>query len=194
MARIALNPIIRLISGHIGGLVFRLQPDGSITLARKSQPNPNRKLSQAQAAQVQRFRLATAYSRCILEDLTTRAAYQRILAARGPLARLNALVISDTLKPPIISTLDLSAYHATGVIRVLAKDNVAVARITVTVRDQTNDQGIETLNYVPAPEQLAETVEWMFKSVTPAPIGHSAVVEVVVSDLAGNTCQMSQPV
>jgi hypothetical protein len=71
---------------------------------------------------------------------------------------------------------------------------MAVARLTFTIRDQANAQVVETLEYVPAPEQLAETIEWMFKARTPVPSGHTVAVEAEAYDLAGNKSQMTQPV
>ena len=74
-----------------------------------------------------------------------------------------------------------------------AEDNMAVARVTATIRDQANAQVIETLEYVPAVDELAETVLCVLKARTAVPAGHSVLVEADAYDLAGNKCQVTQP-
>jgi hypothetical protein len=196
MARTVLNPAIRVFSGNLSGYVYRMNADGSITTAMAPMRNPDRVPTGPQAAQMARFKQASAHCQLMLADPATLALYRQVQAKHGPMARLRSIMMGDVMKAPKITSVDVSKYHgAVGdIITVKAEDNVAVARVTVTILDQTNAQVIETLNYVPAPEQLAESVEWLFKAATAVPAGHTAAVQVTAYDLAGNTFEVSQPV
>jgi hypothetical protein len=196
MARTNLNPALRVLSGNLAGYVFRKQADGSTRVAKIPLRNPDRQIPAPQAAQMERFKQASAYCQRLRGDPAIVALYQHVQARRGPMSRLRPLILGDILKAPEITAIDVSQYHGVvgDIVTVHAKDNVAVARVTVTIRDQANAQGIETLDYVPDPEQLAETVEWMFKAKTAVPAGHTVAVEAVAYDLSGNKHQMTQPV
>ena len=196
MARTNLNPALRVLSGDLAGYVFRQQADGSTRVAKIPLHNPDRQITAPQAAHRQRFIQASALCQRLREDPNLVALYQHVQARRGPMSHLRPLILGDILVAPQITAIDVSKYHgAVGdIITVRAQDNMAVARITVTIHDQTNTQVVETLDYVPAPEQLAETVEWMFKAKTAVPAGHTARVDAVAYDLAGNTFQLTQPV
>jgi hypothetical protein len=196
MARTDLNPALRIISGNLAGYVFRQQADGSIRIAKIPKRNPDRPRPAGQAAQIERFKRASVYGQHVMrEDPDTLALYQQVRAKRGPMARLRGIIVGDMLKAPEITGVDVSQYHgAVGdVIAVKAEDNMAVARVTATIRDETNAQVIETLEYVAPADQLAATVLCVFKATAAVPAGHSVAVEADAYDLAGNKCQLIQP-
>lgn len=188
MARTALNPAFRFISGRLAGYVFRHQPDGRVTVAQSPLPDPNRQLSPAQLAQVRRFKDATTLCWRLLDDPATRAAYEQLCLARGPLARLHTIVISDILKSPVIRLLDLSNYHGSSgdTIRVMAEDSLAVARLSIAINDLTTGLDVETATKVVSIEHLASTVEWRYTARISIPAGHATEVRVTACDLAGN--------
>ena len=196
MASTNLNPALQDLSGSLGRYVFRVQADGSTRVAKAPRRDPGRQYTPAQLAHRELFKEASAYSRHVMrEDPAALALYQQVHAKRGPMSHLRALIVGDKLKPPTITSVDVSQYHgAVGdVIAIKAEDNMAVARVTATIRDQANAQVIETLEYVPAVDELAETVLCVLKARTAVPAGHSVLVEADAYDLAGNKCQVTQP-
>jgi len=188
MARLTPNPAIRSISGLVDGFVYRHQPDGTITIARSPLRNPNRPISPARLAQTTRFKQAMLRSSQLLQDLPTRAAYEWLHAGRSPMLRLNAMVVSDILKPPLIPTLDLSAYHGHpgDTIRIVAQDNLAIARLDLLIRDLATGRDVETAANTPAIAQLSPRLEWRYTTTTAIPAGHPLEIRVTAYDLAGN--------
>ena len=193
MARTVLNPALRLLKGRIGNYVFRCQPDGSITVSKASLLRPDRKLSPSQSAQVERFKQAMLRYRSILQDPATRAAYERLYVARGSHGRLHALVVGDIMRPPLVTTLDLSDYRGLfgDTILVKAEDSLAVASLSLVVRDLTAACDVETDQVVYTPQCLASVVEWHYRSRVAVPPAHTVEVRVTAFDLAGNRHQVS---
>ena len=195
MARVSFNPAIRQISGRLGDFVYRCYRDGALVVAKAPLPNHHRRRSAAQLAQQQRFKEGAARRLCILADPETRAAYQVLCAVRGPLARLNTLVIGDSMKPPVIRLLDLSDYHGQvgDTIRVVAEDNVAVARFSLAILDQTTGQLLEAAEERLPIDRLAPTLAWSCAATAPAPMDHALEIRVTVYDLAGNQTSHHEP-
>jgi hypothetical protein len=82
MAKVKLNPVFAEISGTVGGFVFKRSRKGEAILSRhpgKSNAEP----SEAQKAQRERFKLATAYAKAALTDPDVRAIYEDRAAAEG---------------------------------------------------------------------------------------------------------------
>lgn len=190
MAKVVLNPALQVLSGDVAGFVYRQQSDGSVVVAKKSVPDPDRELSEAQLDQMQKFKEASARYRRLLEDNDTLVAYQSLLKERGE-KRLRAMVIGDILKSPFISTLDLSNYHgaAGDTIRIIAEDNVGVARLTLSIWDVTDNDEVESAEMNIA--KVAGTLEWVFTATASLTAGHEAEVRVSVYDLAGNKIEAS---
>ena len=185
MAKVVLNPALQVLSGDVAGFVYRQQPNGSVVVAKKSLPDPDRVPSEAQLDQMQKFKEASARYRRLLEDNGTLEAYQTLLKERGE-TRLRAMVIGDILKSPVISTLDLSNYHgAVGdTIRVIAEDSVGVTRVTLSVFDVTDNDEVE--NAEMEINKVAGTLEWVYTATESITAGHEALVRVTAYDLAGN--------
>jgi hypothetical protein len=187
MANIVLNPAIQVISGDVAGFVYRQQSDGSVVLAKKALPDPDRQPSEAQAEQLQKFKEASARYRRLLEDEGTKAAYETLVAERGSKGRLRALVMGDILKAPKISTIDLSSYQGEvgNTIRVLAEDSVGVSRLNLSISDVTSNQVIESAEKE-MNGQVAGAVEWVYTTSAAVEAGHEVQVNVTAYDLAGN--------
>ncbi len=188
MANIIYDPGVRTISGTVGGFVHRRQKNGIWTVTKRPLRSPDWVPSAAQAAQIQRFREAVAHCKNLMEVPAVNATY-RMLAARYE-KRLQGLVMGDILKPPAAPTIDLS--HYTGAvgetIRVLASDNVAVARLRLVVRDVTGAADLETAEKDLA-DNLCEFVEWLYISTAALPdpsLRHEVEIRVTAYDLAGN--------
>jgi hypothetical protein len=100
---------------------------------------------------------------------------------------MRAMVIGDILQAPRIRTIDLSGYEgaAGNVIRILAEDNVGVARIALRIVDLTEDVEVENAE-ITMNGQMGSTVEWLYTAAQAVPEGHEAQVVVKVFDLAGN--------
>lgn len=193
MAQIVLNPAIQIISGDVGGFIYRQQEDGNIVLAKQPLPNPDRVPTDAQAQQLQRFKEASArYSR-LMENSTIQAAYKQLVEERGISSQLRAVVIGDILGAPKIDSVDLSKYlGAVGdTIRVLAEDSVGVSRLTLSIYDTTASQVVESGEKVIA-SNIAATVEWEYTATAAVTADHAIEVRVAAYDLAGNEIEMSK--
>ena len=192
MAKVVLNPALRVLSGDVAGFVYRQQADGSVIMAKETLLDPNREFSVAQLEQMQKFKEASARYRRLMEDAGTEAAYKKLIAERGLESRLRALVIGDILKAPVISTLDISKFEgkAGDTIRVVAEDSVGVARLSLTVQDVTADQLIESAE-MQMNGLVSGTVEWVFTMTAVVDAGHEMQVKATAYDLAGNMVVMS---
>jgi hypothetical protein len=98
------------------------------------------------------------------------------------------------LHPPFVRNLDLSGYHGFpgDTIRVVAEDNLAVARLSLIIRDLTSSWVVETGEYSQAFQRLDPLVEWHYQTHMAVLAGHSAEVCVTAFDLAGNRHEVSQ--
>ena len=192
MAKVVLNPALRVLSGDVAGFVYRQQADGSVIIAKETLLDPNREFSVAQLEQMQKFKEASARYRRLMEDAGTEAAYKKLIAERGLESRLRALVIGDILKAPVISTLDISKFEgkAGDTIRVVAEDSVGVARLSLTVQDVTAGQLIEEAE-MQMNGLVSSTVEWVFTATVAVGVGHEMLVKATAYDLAGNMVVMS---
>jgi len=190
MAKVVLNPALQVLSGDIAGFEYRQQSDGSVVVAKRKLLDPDRELPEAQMEQMQKFKEASARYRRLVEDSNTVQAYQALLKERGE-KRLRAMVIGDILKSPFISTLDLSKYHgaAGDLIRIIAEDNVGVARLLLSIYDVTASEVVESaeMNI----EKVASALEWVYTATVTLTAGHEASVRVTAFDLAGNEIEVS---
>ena len=192
MAKVVLNPALRVLSGDVAGFVYRQQADGSVIMAKETLLDPNREFSVAQLEQMQKFKEASARYRRLMEDAGTEAAYKKLIAERGLESRLRALVIGDILKAPVISTLDISKFEGKvgDTIRVVAEDSVGVARLSLSVYDVTASQLIESAE-MQMNGLVSSTVEWVFTTTAAVGVGHEMQVKATAYDLAGNMVVMS---
>ena len=194
MARVVLNPALQILSGDVAGFVYRQQSDGSVVVAKRTLPDPNREFSEAQTEQMQKFKEASARYRRLLQDENTHAAYKKLLAERGSKGRLRALVIGDILKAPEVSTIDLTNYQGEvgNTIRVIAEDSVGISGLSLSIFDVTDTQVIESAE-MPMNGQINGTVEWMYTTTANVTAGHQLEIRVTAHDLAGNMSEVNQP-
>ena len=190
MGSIYYDPGVRGMRGRIGGFVHYRQPDGTFIVGKRPLPNPNRIPTEAQARQLERFREASAHYKNVMENAEVKEAYRKIAFEHGSAKRLRGIVMGDILKPPTIQAVDLA--HYTGLvgdtIRIVAQDNVAVARIRLVVRDNTARLDLEAAEKVMG-ATLTETVEWTYTSTVALPdesLNHQVDITVAAYDLAGN--------
>jgi hypothetical protein len=187
MAKVILNPAIQVISGDISGFVYRHHADGRVSIAKAGVRSPDQEPSPAQAAQMQKFKEASARYTRLIQDAGTKAAYDQVLAAAAPHTSLRALVMGDILSAPKIDTLDLSSYQGQvgDVIRVLVEDNVGVKRLELVIYDQTAQADLESATH-DLSTNVQSTVEWVYSITAAVPADHAVEVRVAAFDLAGN--------
>ncbi len=190
MAKVVLNPALQVLSGDVAGFVYRQQSDGSVVVARRTLPDPNREFSEAQEGQMQKFKEASARYRRLMEDEDIQTAYQQIIAERGLESRLRALVIGDILKAPKVSTIDLSNFHGEvgNTIRLIAEDSVGVSRLSLSIFDATDNAVTESAE-MPMNGKVSGTVEWVYAVTESIVAGHEVEVRVAAYDLAGNVME-----
>lgn len=195
MAKVVLNPALQMLSGDVAGFVYRQQGDGSVVVARRTLPDPNREPSEAQLEQMQKFKEASARYRRLMEDEGIHEAYQKIIKERGLASRTRALIIGDILKTPKVSTIDLSNYHGEvgDTIRIIAEDSVGVSRLTLSISDTTNSAVVESAE-MEMNGRVSGTVEWLYTCTAALTAGHEALVNIKAYDLAGNVMEANENV
>ncbi|MCR5889262.1 hypothetical protein LRS06_16110 [Hymenobacter sp. J193] len=127
MARVTGNSLLRGISGKLGGLVVRQVGDQTIVSAAEGEkPGPG---SPRQQAQRYRMYHAQCYANAQMQDPAAKALYSTGINGRLTSSRL--LAITDFLRAPKITAVDLSAYHGRprDLVRVLATDDFAVTAV-----------------------------------------------------------------
>ncbi len=126
MAKVTVNQLLELLQGGIGGLVFRQMPDGTIIPSGAPRPN-KRKTTKKQKAHRERFRQAAKTARWLAHE---HAIYAEL--AKGTWKSPYNFALSDWWHAPVIHRIE----RRKGQIRVEATDNIKVARVRVTVRDE----------------------------------------------------------
>ena len=125
MAKVRNNPVVRGISGSIGGMVFRQLPNGETWVSGKPDFS-HRKFSQGQKSHQKRFKEAAAYAR---EAAKTHPIYAQL--AVGTVKSPYNWALSDWFNPPVIHAIERMG----NLIRVEASDNVMVTKVRVTILD-----------------------------------------------------------
>jgi hypothetical protein len=97
MAKIKFNPLIRGMSGKMGGMIFRTSRTGEITVS-KSPDLSGVKWSKAQKAHRKRFKEAVAYARAAMADPQIRLIYERMAAEKKNNKRPFDMAVSDYFK------------------------------------------------------------------------------------------------
>ena len=130
MAR-ATNALTDGISGKVGGLVFRKQPDGSPTVIAAAPKPQNRKPRRGEAANQQRFREAVDYGNRVKADRVLRPLYAARQTAK--LRSAYHVALADARNPPRVEEYAAPALPlAPGqTIQVRATDDFEVTRVGV---------------------------------------------------------------
>ncbi len=173
MAKAGKNVVVRGLSGSIRNLVFRQMPDGSTYISSK-QDFSRRTFSAGQKDHQDRFREAAAYAR---EAARAQPIYAQLAAGQQKSAYNYAL--SDWFQPPVVHQIERVEG---GCIRVLASDNVLVARVRVTILDGAGN----VLEQGPAAQVDAATGTSTWWEYAPKTDGR---VLAEAWDLAGNVAR-----
>jgi hypothetical protein len=135
--------------------------------------------SAAQQAQREKFTLARAYAKGVLADPWQRQAYEK--TAKRNNRRVDLLVVSDFLTPPVVEVLDVSGYQRQpgGIIRILAEDDIEVVSVEVI---------LETISGESIERGFATSVHgvWCYRTTTSAPMDVPLVVTAIALDRPGH--------
>ena len=94
MAKATLNPVLELITGKIGNLVFRRAHTGKLSMIMR--PDMSRiKWSAAQKAHRKRFKQAVIYARLAMKDPAVRSVYEQMAAEKKNNKRPFDMAVSD---------------------------------------------------------------------------------------------------
>ena len=94
MAKAKLNPILELITGKIGNLVFRRAHTGKLSVIYR--PDMSRvKWSSTQKAHRARFKAAVLYAKLAMKDPTVRSLYEQMAAEKKNNKRPFDMAVSD---------------------------------------------------------------------------------------------------
>jgi hypothetical protein len=169
MAKIQKNLFLQGVSGGVGGqMVLRRLRDGRTILC--AMPDfSNREFSEAQLNHQQRFQEASAYARQAAKE---QPLYAQLAA--GTMKTAYNIALSDWFHPPAIQRIERQG----DTLRVLARDNVRVARVWVTVLD--GEAVVEQA-------EAAEAGSDWWQVAAPETDGR---IVVQAKDLAGNVAEM----
>jgi len=126
MAKVTLNQLLEVLQGGIGKLVFRQMPDGTIIISGAPRHN-KRKTTKKQKAHRERFRQAAKTARWLAHE---HPIYAEL--AKGTWKSAYNFALSDWWHAPEIHRIK----RQKGQILVEASDNIMVARVRVTIRDE----------------------------------------------------------
>lgn len=129
----ATNALTQGLSGKVSGLVFRRNPDGSISAGNA--PRSSGKATPAVKAQRQRFQQAAFYGRAAQQDPAARTAYEAATDAATTSAY--TVAVADYLNAPDIRDVDFSAYRGQlgDRITIQATDDFAVTAVRVRIEN-----------------------------------------------------------
>ncbi|MDR2919835.1 MAG: hypothetical protein LBV72_10785 [Tannerella sp.] len=138
MARINENLFVLGASGMVGKQMVYRNCKGGIILQKR--PRRTQKQTDAQIAQVNRFKEAVIYAKAALADEATRKAYSE--KARNSAYALSAhnVAVGDYLNAPIINKVNLERYSglAGEEIVISAIDDFEVKEVAVEIRQSDN--------------------------------------------------------
>jgi hypothetical protein len=185
MSKTELQAPFTSFSGTIGKLVFR-KVKGKTIVAVK--PDPDRPLSEAEAAQRQDFAQAAAWAKAALQDVELRPFYQALGKQRNIPPR--AAAMSDFLVRPTLEGLDLSEYDGQpgNKIYFKASDPAGLVSATVTITDPDGNP----IESGAAVEVDDGTGYWMYDAQSALLEGATVLVKASVSDRPGNIVEASE--
>jgi hypothetical protein len=105
--------------------------------------------------------------------------YERLATARN--RRVDKLLMSDFLTPPVVEEIDLSGYQRRpgDLVRVIASDDLEVTGVEVAVH---------TVSGVRIEHGAAGQVHgvWCYRAAAPAPTSEPLVITAIARDRPGN--------
>lgn len=177
MAKVQKNIIIEGISGSLGDqLVIKTGKGGQTIISTTPKFSQNRTFTDAQQAQMAKFREGSAYAKDAAKS-------EPIYADKATGTAQNAynVALADFMHPPEILEVDLSGYTGKSgdTIRARVQDDVKVNKVSIVIadaQDQLIEQGAAT----------ADTGLWWKYSVTANAPGSNVKVIVHAWDLPGH--------
>ena len=181
MAKVRNNILVRGLSGAVGEqFVIRKDKAGRTIVSNKPEFDENRQFSEAQLAQQEAFREASAYAQ------TAKDQEVYVAKAEGTPLHPRNVAMADWLHEPQIKDIDLSGWSglAGQVIRIQAVDDVQVRQVTVVITDEAGavlEQGSAV---------RAEGLWWNYTTTQAA----SGTPKVIASaqDLPGHIAKMTK--
>jgi hypothetical protein len=134
MAKIRLNKILEAIRGHIGRIVFRVRPDGTVIISGvpRYKGRPGHKGTPAQRAHRNHVKQIGPYAKHLARIHPIYAELAAGDVARGKWMSPYNFAFADCMKPPVVHHIE----RREGCIRVQATDNIGVTRVRVAVLDE----------------------------------------------------------
>ena len=181
MAKIRNNIFVRGLTGEVGEqFVIRKDKAGRTIISNKPEFDGNRQFSEAQLAQQEAFREASAYAQ--------KAKDQEVYVSKAegtPLHPRN-VAMADWLHPPEIKDIDVSGWdgQAGQTICIEAVDDVQVKQVTVVITDEAGavlEQGSAV---------QADNLWWNY-TTTKAATGTPKVI-ASAQDLPGHITKMTK--
>ena len=182
MAKVRNNIITQGLSGSLGDqLIFRKDKAGRTIVAAKPAFDPNRGLTNSQMAHQEAFRQAIAYAKTAKDQVVY------INKADGKAMSAFNVAVADWFNKPEVLEIDASGWNGQvgQTIRVKAKDDVQVAKVTVVISDE-NGTVIEQGDAV-----QAEGLWWDYTTKTPISMNPAPSVVATAKDLPGNSGDMA---
>ena len=174
MAKITYTPGWDHVHGHVGGFIYKEQQGRDILAKKPDQVNqPNTPAQQQQRA---KFQQATAFAKSILADPAVKPLY--VAKAKVDRSSPTAEAVKDWFTPPVVDAIILSDYHKHQgePISIRAHDDVAVAGVTVELKNASTNAVIES----GAAGYDAPSGQWVYVAASDA----SGVAQVTVTATA----------
>jgi hypothetical protein len=186
MSKVKLNPILEMIRGQIGDLVFKRYGD-EVIISRKPDLEGVEPTAAQQAIR-ERFRQAALYGKMVMADPEAKALYEEAARAKGQ--PLFSLMVADFLNAPSVDLVDLAGY--TGAIGdeivILASDDFDVVGVSLSL----TDAGGNPIESGQAVETPADSGRWVYAATAAAPTGTTVRIAVTVADRPGGQAQAEE--
>ena len=181
MAKVRNNMLVRGLSGAVGEqFVIRKDKAGRTIISNIPTFDEKRQFSEAQLAQQEAFREASAYAQ------TAKDQEVYVAKADGTPMHPRNVAMADWLHEPQIKDIDLSGWNgqAGQIIRIEAVDDVQIKQVTVVITDETGtvlEQGAAV---------KTDDLWWTY-TTTQAASGSPKVI-VSAEDLPGHIAKMTK--
>jgi hypothetical protein len=179
MAELNLDPLVNRVRGKLGNFVYK-QVSGAGYLARR--PDFSNVIpTAAQEGIRNKFRLAAGYGRAVMADPTAKAIYEAVAKSRAK--PIFSVIISDYMKAPEVSDIDLANYQGNigDTITVKATDDFNV--VSVEVEISTAGGIVETTAAV---RSTTNPEFWVCTATAQAPGSGQIQIKATAADRPGN--------
>jgi hypothetical protein len=177
MAKVKTNPIVELIRGKVGDLVFKRFGD-EVILSRIPDME-DREPTQAQLDAQKDFKQAALYGKTVIEaDDDAKELYEQ--ASKAKRKPLFSLMVADFYHAPSIDEIDLSEYggQPDDPIAVRAHDDFQVTGVSISIADA----GGQTIESGAAGETKAGSGLWVYRATQTVAPGTTVRIGVTATD------------